>query len=131
MLDTNVLVSAALTPAGPADRIRRLADDGAVEFAVSPQVWSEYEEVFARRKFAPIHARAKLLLREFRACAIDVVPAQAVRVCPDPDDDKFLECALAARADCLITGNGRHFPKTFRGVAILSPGDYLRRRSAR
>ncbi len=37
----------------------------------------------------------------------------------------FLECAVSARADFLVTGNLRDFPKTFRGVRIVSPRQFL------
>ena len=47
---------------------------------------------------------------------------------PDPDDDKFLACALEAQADCIVTGDpdllnlGR-----YQGVDILKPGEFLER----
>jgi predicted nucleic acid-binding protein len=39
----------------------------------------------------------------------------------DPSDEKFIACALAAKADFLITGNTKHFPQSFRSVAIVTP----------
>ena len=44
----------------------------------------------------------------------------------DPDDNKFLECALEANADFLITGNKKHFPlKSFHRTRIVSPRDFI------
>jgi len=40
----------------------------------------------------------------------------------DPADNKFLECALAGKVDCLVTGNTRHFPSpTYKGIKVISP----------
>ena len=42
------------------------------------------------------------------------------RVCPDPDDDHILECAVSAGADYLVTGNLKHFPLQYRGVRVVT-----------
>jgi putative PIN family toxin of toxin-antitoxin system len=51
------------------------------------------------------------LLQLIRSHSHPLKPSRALQVAKDPDDNKFLECADAARADYLVTGNGRHFPK--------------------
>jgi uncharacterized protein len=48
-----------------------------------------------------------------------------VQACSDPDDDCFLECAEAAQADFLITGNKRHFPKRWKGTEIVNAREFL------
>jgi hypothetical protein len=47
---------------------------------------------------------------------------------PDPDDEMILECALAAEADCIVTGDKRHLQglKECRGIRIVSPAEFLR-----
>ena len=49
-----------------------------------------------------------------------VKPIHAVIVCPDPDDNMFLECAEAAQSAYLVTGNLRHFPASWQGTAIVT-----------
>jgi predicted nucleic acid-binding protein len=44
-----------------------------------------------------------------------------VRACSDPDDDIFLECARAARADYLATGNLKHFPVSWEETEVVTP----------
>jgi predicted nucleic acid-binding protein len=45
---------------------------------------------------------------------------------PDPGDDKFLACAIAANAEVLVTGNKRHFPEgQFRGTKVVSAAELL------
>jgi predicted nucleic acid-binding protein len=46
-------------------------------------------------------------------------------VAPDPDDNKFLECADAARADYLVTGNPRHFPKFWKKTKVITSREFL------
>jgi len=50
-------------------------------------------------------------------------------VTPDPDEEMILECALAAEADCLVSGDKRHLLplRQFRGIPVVSPSDFLRR----
>lgn len=50
-----------------------------------------------------------------------VRPAKSVKACIDPDDDIFLECAEAAQADYLVTGNIRHFAALWAGSRIVTP----------
>jgi len=43
----------------------------------------------------------------------------------DANDNKFLECALEARADYVVTGNVRHFPSRFQDIRIVLPKQFL------
>jgi predicted nucleic acid-binding protein len=45
----------------------------------------------------------------------------------DPDGDRFLECALAAEAAYIVTGNARHFPKDYEAIAVVTPRQLLQR----
>jgi predicted nucleic acid-binding protein len=46
-------------------------------------------------------------------------------VTTDPDDNKFLECADAARADYLITGNQKHFPKFWKKTKVIMSREFI------
>jgi uncharacterized protein len=48
-----------------------------------------------------------------------------LRITSDPEDDKFLECADAARADYLITGNQRHFPNYWKKTKVIAPRELI------
>ncbi len=55
---------------------------------------------------------------------LDQVPI--VRISPDPDDDKFIACAAAGKADFLVTGNKRHFPPNQpSGSRIVNAGELM------
>jgi len=48
-----------------------------------------------------------------------------LKVAGDPGDDKFLECADAARADYLVTGNTRHFPKFWKKTKVITSLEFI------
>jgi len=54
-----------------------------------------------------------------------VSPARHLQVAQDPDDNLFLECADAARADYLVTGNQRHFPKFWKQTKVVTSCEFL------
>jgi uncharacterized protein len=56
-----------------------------------------------------------------------VEPSSRVHVCADPDDDRILECAVAADASYIVTGDDHLLRlKTFRGIQIVRPAAFLR-----
>ena len=52
-------------------------------------------------------------------------PTQTIKACTDPDDDILLECAHAARADYLVTGNLKHFPQSWASTLVATPRRFL------
>lgn len=60
------------------------------------------------------------LLSSVRDEGFWVKPVDKLKVCSDPDDNIFLECAQAAEADYLVTGNLRHFPISWQGTKIVT-----------
>jgi uncharacterized protein len=125
VLDTNVVVSAHLTADGPAALIFRLALSRYFQCCVSEEILEEYCEVLQRRKFRLDGDYVVQSLSAFRAAAILVNPRIQIVAARDPDDDKILECAIAAKADYIVTGNIRDFPKQFRGVSVFPPRGFL------
>ena len=57
-------------------------------------------------------------------CTFDQ-PARRLAIAHDPDDDTFLECADAARADYLITGNRRHYSAFWKGTKVISSREFI------
>ncbi len=64
---------------------------------------------------------APRLLADLEASSLKVNPAGVLAFTRDPADNKFLECAIAANAPFLVTGNTRHFPQRCRGVQVITP----------
>jgi predicted nucleic acid-binding protein len=59
------------------------------------------------------------------AVGAHVFPASSLSVCSDPDDNCFLECAEAARAEYLITGNTKHFPTSHQQTKVVTARQLL------
>jgi putative PIN family toxin of toxin-antitoxin system len=126
VLDTNVIVSAGVTPAGaPARLVFDWVLAGRVQAVTSPAAVEEYREVVRRPKFErygfpPLWLEA--LIEESLSLA---EPPPWAHTGPDATDLPFLALAHASGA-WLVTGNLKHFPETVRsGVTVLSPVDYL------
>ncbi len=111
VLDTNVLISALLSPQGPPAQVFLMTIiDPDTQLCVSGDIFAEYEEVICRPRLNRSNSEIVATLRAIREKGFWVRPTEKVRLCADPDDDIFLECARSAAADYLVTGNTRHFP---------------------
>jgi|SRR5271165_1348006 len=125
VLDTNIVVSACLTPEGAPATIVELALLGAFALCLSPAVLAEYREVLSREKFSRRQERVRLLLEGLEDVALAVTPDRTLTISPDDEDNRVLECAQAAGADFLVTGNPRHFPASLGSTRIVTPRDFL------
>jgi putative PIN family toxin of toxin-antitoxin system len=124
VIDTNILVSAALKPEGLPRTVLVLAMTRPARLYVSQAILAEYREVLSRREFKIRRGLRQQLLQILKNRAQLVDPVRGLQVTKDPDDNKFLECADAARADYLITGNQRHFPRFWKKTTIISSREF-------
>ena len=125
VLDTNVLVSAALTRGGVRDRLMQAAQEGRFGLAWNAAMLREYREVLLRPKFGLSARMVAELLAMFRLEGYR--EGEAGLALPDLDDAVFLAVARAADR-LLVTGNLKHFPeKLRRGVEVLTPTEALGR----
>ncbi len=96
VLDTNIVVSAALKPDGLQRTVLLLAITKPLY--VSAPIITEYRNVLARPEHKIRRGLRQQLLQLVRNRAHLVAPVKPVRVTSDPDDNIFIECADAARA---------------------------------
>src|ERR1700730_18352348 len=126
VLDTNILVSALLQPQGlPAQTFLTTVGGTAAQLCVSGDIYAEYEEVLRRPRFNRPEAVIEHTLRAIRQNGFWVKPSKKLYACSDPDDDIFLECAQAARAHYLVTGNLKHFPAKWANTQIVTARQFL------
>ncbi len=126
VLDTNIIVSAYLNQDGLPFFILKLALAGSVRPCVSDAILAEYEELLQRKSYPMDRRGAKTLLRHIRTASEMYTPAGGLDVTKDPDDNIFLECALAAKAPYLVTGNTDHFPKKrWKYTSVITPRTFI------
>jgi uncharacterized protein len=125
LLDTNVVVAGALSPEGLSRSVLLLATARPAQLYLSQAILAEYRSVLARRELG-IRRGLQLQLLELIADRARLIsPSRTVQAASDPADDIFLECADEARADYLITGNVRHFPKFWKATKIVTPWQFI------
>ena len=132
VLDTNTVVSCLLWDGSPS-----LLQDGAragkVQLYSSPALLTELARVLARRKFSTrmgrLSASVGELIEGYGELAQLVRPASiAPVVLADPDDDHVLACALAAKADLIVSGDSHLLNlKTYQGIPIVDAAEALTR----
>ena len=125
VLDTNILISACLKPGGLEAQAVKLARESAYTLCISGAIWREYEEVLSREKFCAIRDCAADLLSALLARALFVESSEPLQIAVDEDDNRLLECAAAAAADYLVTGNRKHFPNAWENTRIVNAREFL------
>ena len=134
ILDTNVFVSGIFF-SGPPYEILDAWRQGRLTLVISPEILDEYERVGEElaNEFALVDITPSLELLAVKGDVIDAPPL-AEQICADPDDDKFLACALASGTKVVSSGD-KALRKTsgYAGIEVLSPrefvGKYLRKKS--
>ena len=120
VLDTNILVSAHLSPLGLEYRVFKLALDLRLRLFVSATILIEYETVLRRPKFPILPGKVTESLAQIRQNSTLIVPTATLAVSPDERYNCFLECGESAGAEYLVTGNRRHFPDAWKTTRIVS-----------
>lgn len=125
VLDSNIVVSAALKPDGLRRTIFLLAITEPARLYASPPILAEYRAVLSLPKLCIRPALRRQLLDLVKARAHVVHASRQLCITSDPDDNTFLDCADAARADYLVTGNTRHFPVFWKSTKIITSREFL------
>jgi len=126
VLDTNILVSALISPFGPPARVLDMVLGGDIQVAYDDRLLAEYREVLARPKFSFAPEDVAALLAYLETDGEHMTARSLPHALPDADDLPFLEVATQAGA-VLITGNVVHYPPAVRGaVQVNTPAEFLR-----
>ena len=134
MVDTNVLVSAILSPDGAAREVLRRCQAGPARPLVGNTLFLEYEDVLAREALfssASITSndRAALLEAFLGVCEwVDISFLWRPKL-PDESDDHPIELAIAGNAESIITDNSRDFAAgemVFDSMRVVTPGNWLK-----
>jgi len=125
VLDTNVLISAALKPEGLQRTVLILAVTKPAHLYISSAILTEYRDVLARPELQIRRGVQQEALQLIKRRARSIVPGKRLQVTIDPKDNIFLECADEARADYLATGNVRHFPRFWKRTKVITSREFV------
>jgi uncharacterized protein len=125
VLDTNIIVSAALKPEGLQRTVLLMAITRPARLYISRPIFDEYATVLARRELRIRKSLRLQLLELIRNRSFVVEPRYRIHQAADPDDNISLECADTARADYLITGNQKHFPGFWKATKVIRSREFI------
>lgn len=127
ILDTNVLISGIFWKGAPFE-ILRAWQKRCFHLIISPSIFEEYRRVLDEMTRKRVSAAAQSILEIIELHAEMAWPvAFAKPVCDDPDDDKFLEAALAAGADYIVSGDAALLRlKNIQRTGIIRPAHFLK-----
>ena len=125
VIDTNVLISAIFF-GGPPLQVLQTVISRQNESYVSPDIWDEYRDVIDRisGKYPP--RLRQQLVNEILMLFKVIIPSSEIRVCRDPDDDKFISCAIDAHCKYIVSGDKDLLSLGNIGdVLICTPAEFL------
>lgn len=127
VLDTNLYLSALLFPQAPTAAVWRLALEGRYTVVLSPFIVRELMRTL-RDKFGYAAAVREAIKHRLLRLAEVVQPAEVPTAIPDdPDDNHILACAIAGRANLIVTGDRDLLRlKHHAGIPIVRAIDFLR-----
>ena len=131
VIDTNVLVSAFWNPAGAPARVMDAWRKDKFVLCVSYAVRDEYHDtltrMFAKGGVLPPHIAADFAAIKSKGALFEELPDFSGSIPEDPNDEKFLECAVAARA-VIVSGDDDLLRRDgFEDVTVIKPADFLRK----
>ena len=132
VIDTGVFVSALIRKQGTIGDVLRALRDGRFTAIYTTDIVVEIIDVLGRENFrTKYHIEPDditTLVNLIRLRGELVTPTKKVTACRDPKDDKFLEAALAAKADCIVSGDADLLAlNPFEEIPILRPAEFLAR----
>lgn len=130
VLDTNVVISAVLSTDGNPALIFEMLILEEIKNYTSPEIIEEIREVLQRPKVAKRLSlvEQEFILNTFEEFSEKIEPGVRFKeIQEDPDDNKFLECAVSASANYIISGDDHLLKvRNFRGIKILSPAEFVK-----
>ncbi len=128
VLDTNIIVSALIAKHGAPAVIFEKLILGEIKNHISKEIVDEIKDVFQRReitKRTPKNSRDFIIVQLIKN-SVFVKPRKKVYICEDKDDNKFLEVALEAKANFIVSGD-KHLLKIkkYKKIKVLNPSEFV------
>jgi putative PIN family toxin of toxin-antitoxin system len=127
VFDTSVLVSAVISPTGPNAQAFDLITAGKIRPFLTEAVLAEYYRVFDYERLKHLDRRRIARLRGLlEAASTKVKSPGRLKISAHEDDNRIYECAVAAKADYIVTENTKHFKKAHKTTKIVSARQLLK-----
>ena len=125
VIDTNVFISAVFFGGLPLKVLHSIISKQNDAY-ISPQIWDEYNDVIERlTKKNPSRLKHQLIDEVFKVFKV-ISPSTAISICRDPDDDKFISCAIDAGCQYLVSGDDDLLSLgKVEEVTICTPSEFL------
>ena len=125
VIDTNVIASAIFFGGKPRKLLEMLFSRSFEAYA-SPEIVTEYketaEELLSRYPQKPVQLPLRMIIAAMKL----ITPVSRIHVCRDPDDDKFIECAMDAKCLFIVSGDKDLLTiKDYQGVKVVTVAEFL------
>ena len=128
VLDTNVLISALLFRGG-LSKIVGLWQKGKIIPIISKKTFSELVTVLEYPKFSLTQEETDSIIKYEILPYFEIVEVvkDVKGICRDPEDDKFISCAISGSADYIVSGDKDLFDlKQYKSIEIIKASDFLK-----
>ena len=126
VVDTNVFISGVFFT-GPPHQILNAWRRGSVQIVVAPEILTEYHDTGTEliAHFPEVELGPWLELLAVKSTLVEASPLEE-QVCTDPDDDKFLACALAGRVSIIVSGDKALLRASgYKRLKVLTPRSFV------
>lgn len=125
VFDTNIYISAFISPGGKAEDAYLLAVDGRVELYTSAAILTETARKL-REKFLWADNKITAAIKQISKVATVLKPVNRLNILSDAPDNRILECAKKAVADLIVTGDKHLLDlKQYEGIGITRIAGFL------
>ena len=123
LIDTNILISALFFGKFPKEFLNEVLE-GNFEIRINDKIFSEYEQTIAK-KVSKKKVLNEILYEKFLAELRYFESISDLKICRDPDDDKFINCAIDAKAIYIVSGDNDLLTiKNFAGIEIVTAREF-------
>ena len=124
LIDTNILISALFFGKFPKEFLNELLEDN-FEICINDAILSEYEETIHKKIIKKKYILDEKLYTKFLS-KVDIFEIESdIKICRDPDDDKFINCAIDAKAIYIVSGDNDLLTiKNFAGIEIVTAREF-------
>ncbi|TET15038.1 MAG: putative toxin-antitoxin system toxin component, PIN family [Actinobacteria bacterium] len=128
VIDTNIFISSFFNKKGNPRKIINLWKEEKIQLCISSEILEEYLGVLSRFVLAG-EPELKELLNLFKRKVNILYKPITIKIAlvkNDPDDNKFIECAVTNKADYIISGDNHLLSlREYENIKILSPKEFL------